>query len=238
MGQAPPIESDGHEISDARGAACNGCVRVVIVSDIRLYRDGLALVLAAGAIDVVGMAASALEALELARSARPDAILLDLAMPRSIALVPLLRRSAAEAGIVALTVPEVERDVVQCAEGGVSAYVTREETVDDLVTAIQGSVRGEAYCSPRVTAMLLHSMRSSAAARNGANGLEILTPRELAIVELLELGLSNKEIGERLQIEIATVKNHVHNILAKLRVRRRAEAAPRLRELGWRSAVD
>jgi two-component system, NarL family, nitrate/nitrite response regulator NarL len=206
----------------------------VIVSDIRLYRDGLAMVLAAGAIEVVGMAASAAEALQVTRSARPDAVLLDLAMPRSIALVPLLRRSAADAGIVALTVPEVEREVVQCAEGGVSAYVTRQETVEDLVAAIEGAVRGEAYCSPRVTAMLLRSMRSSAAARDGAHGLDILTPRELAIVELLELGLSNKEIGERLQIEVATVKNHVHSILAKLRVRRRAEAAPRLRDLGWR----
>src|SRR5439155_827652 len=119
----------------------------------------------------------------------------------------------------------------------------REASIDDLVTVIESVARGEAICSPRVAAGLLRRVAALAAGHGGDLPRAQLTNREREIVRLIDNGLSNKEIARALGIEVATVKNHVHNILEKLQVHRRGEAAARVRgtsrgrmsgQVGWR----
>jgi two-component system, NarL family, nitrate/nitrite response regulator NarL len=207
-------------------------IRVLLVSDIRLYREGVeAALVRHGGVDVVGGAAGLRDALVLAARNRPNVALVDTTMPDSIAFIRALRNAAPEVQALALTVNEREGEVVACAEAGVSGYVTRESSLDDLVAAISSVVRGEMLCSPRIAATLVRHV-ATLAATPLAKPPTTLTGRELEVVALLEEGLSNKEIAGRLLIEAATVKNHVHNILEKLQVHGRSEAAAEVRARG------
>ena len=223
-----PSILSGPGFRDAWAATGTRVISVLILSDIRLYRDGLAEVLARRrSIAVVGSAAEREEGVGLAVELEPEVVLVDMAMPESLATVRELRAHVPGARVVALGVPEVEREVIDCAEAGVAGYVTRERSLADMVEAIQRAARGEALCSPAMTATLLRRVATLAAERAPEHAP--LTARELEIVRLIDEGLSNKQIAQRLCIEIATVKNHVHHILEKLKVRRRSEAAARVR---------
>jgi DNA-binding NarL/FixJ family response regulator len=204
--------------------------RVLIVAHIRLYREGLAEMLQAEErIDVVGTAAGADEAVDALRREDPDVVLLDMAIPDNVWLVRALVAAVPGTKVVALAVPDVEREVLACAEAGVAGYVTREGSVEDLVAAVESVARGEMLCSPRMAATLLQRVATLALERSPAGIEARLTGRELQILDLIDQGLSNKEIARRLTIELSTVKNHVHNILEKLNVTRRGEAAARAR---------
>jgi DNA-binding NarL/FixJ family response regulator len=133
--------------------------------------------------------------------------------------------------VVALGVPEIDSEIIACAEAGISNYVTRQGSISELIRAIQDAVRGELRCPPKIAASLLQQVGSLSAERSPLEEPSRLTPREMEIVHLIDLGLSNKEIAAQLFIEVSTVKNHVHNLLDKLNVRRRGEAAARLRPL-------
>jgi two-component system nitrate/nitrite response regulator NarL len=204
-------------------------IRVLIASDIRLYREGLALHFGQNArfsvLTVVDdRAAAVCGACELA----PDALLIDMAMAESLATIRDLRERAPDVRVIALTVPDVERAVLACAEAGISGYVPRNGSLADLDVAVESSVRNESIASPRMVASLMRRIAALAADRNGA-ATESLTAREIDIVKLIDQGCSNKQIAARLSIELSTVKNHVHNVLEKLGVQRRSEAAARLR---------
>lgn len=215
-------------------------LRIALVAAVRLYREGLATELAAhSGYTVVGSASGADEAVAVVACHRPDVVLIDIAMPFVRELVAALREAHRAAQIVVFAVDECERDIDLCAEAGVAAFVTRDVTVADLVAAIDASVRGELSCSPRAAALLFRrcsvlSMAAPASA-TGATGApepdraSTLTSREREIAALVIEGRSNKQIGRTLNIALATVKNHVHNILRKLAVASRAEAALRLR---------
>ena len=209
-------------------------IRVVIVADIRLYREGLAEILGRqSGITVVGTAADWPQSLARVRELEPHVVLLDMAMPDSVLAVRSLAAAAPGAKVVALAVPEVEREMIAYAEAGVVGYITREASLEELVEAIESAARGETILSPRLAATLLRHIAATAGERARADWMDArLTSRELEIVELIEEGLSNKEIARRLCIEVPTVKNHVHNILEKLNVNRRSEAAARVRKLG------
>jgi DNA-binding NarL/FixJ family response regulator len=205
-------------------------IRVVIACDIRLYREGLSLHLARQEqLGVVGTAATRDETHRLARELTPDVLLLDMAMPGSLEIVHELHDIAPATRVLALTIPEADGAVIACAEAGVAGFVTREATIADLIEAISSAARGEATMSPRAAAALLRRGGALAADRPAPTPPRgELTAREREIVELVALGLSNKAIAARLHVEIATVKNHVHNILDKLQVRRRGEIASHL----------
>lgn len=214
----------------AGGSAAVEPVRVFVLAAVRMYREGLADVLArSGAFDIVGSSAHAQDALAAVTRLRPDVAVLDVAGPGGLEVVRGLRLEAPETRIVVLAVTEIERDIVAWAEAGISGYVTRDGTLDDLVDAVTAAARGEARCAPRISAALLERVHALAAGRAASAGVTSLTAREREIAELLESGLSNKEIAARLHIELPTVKNHVHNILGKLDVTRRADAATELR---------
>jgi two-component system, NarL family, nitrate/nitrite response regulator NarL len=203
-------------------------IQVVVLSDIRLYREGLAEILDKRGPVVVGTAGDRESGVALVSERRPDIVLVDMAMTHAAAAVRALLDAAPHVPVVALGVSETEDDVIACAEAGVSGYVTRDESVGDLVAALESVSRGEMICSPGIAAALLRRVTALARREDSAPRTR-LTRRELEIVELIDRGLSNKEIARRLSIELATVKNHVHNILEKLQVRRRTEAAARVR---------
>lgn len=201
-------------------------VRVMVLADVRLYREGLARLLAnQEALSVVATAPIDERALSLVGAARPDVILLEAAAACDTDILQQLARLVPDAKIVAYGVTDESEQVLRCAEIGVSAFVSGEATTDELIGAIRGLARGELNCSPRVAALLLRRVRALAAGLTPFARSERLTSRELGIVALIAEGLSNKEIAVRLGIELCTVKNHVHHILEKLQLTRRAQVA-------------
>jgi len=206
------------------------CIRVLIVSDVRLYREGLAHILAEERrLAIVGATADPQVAVRLIVQHGADIALVDMAMPPGFAAIRGLAAAAPDLKVVALGVRETEQDLIACAEAGVAGYVPRAASVEDLVAALESVGRGELLCSAQTAAALLRRVAALAAGRGGsAQPLSNLTRREREIGGLLEAGLSNKDIAVRLGIEVATVKNHVHNVLEKLQVHRRGQAAARL----------
>jgi two-component system nitrate/nitrite response regulator NarL len=210
------------------GVSASGMIRVLVLSEIRLYRDGLADVLRReSTMEVVGTAGSWDEAAPLLRSLRPEIVLVDMATAGGPQLIGSIRALDASPKVVALGVPNAESDVLACAAAGISGYVTREDSLETMVAAVESVSRGELLCTPRMAAALFDQVGVLTRNRPAA-GTEELTPREREVLGLIEDGLSNKAIAQRLCIELPTVKNHVHNILEKLRVHRRADAIARL----------
>ena len=204
-------------------------IRALVVSDIRLYREGLAAALSAGGrCEVVATAPTGFAALEATEAHRPDVVLLDLALVDAGDAVAHLAAVDPPVKVVALGVREVPSEVIALAEAGVAGYVTRDATLEELVDVVESVARGEMVCSPRIAALLLHRVAAARGRDPRDNDLR-LTPRENEIVALIDEGLSNKQIGQRLSIEVATVKNHVHSILDKLGVEGRAAAAAHVR---------
>lgn len=198
--------------------------RVLIASDVRLYREGIERLLTAfDGISIVGFASDATDATQLVRELLPDVVLLDMSMEEAFSVAKQIARHAKTTRIVAIAMPEVESDVLTCAEIGIAGYVTRDGTLNDVVSAIAAAVHGEVRCSPKIAGVLFRRVAALSVERRG-NTAGGLTAREAQIVRLLQQGLSNKMISRSLGIELATVKNHVHSILAKLGVHRRAEA--------------
>jgi DNA-binding NarL/FixJ family response regulator len=202
-------------------------VRVFVVSNVRLHRDGLAQALVRyDRLEVVGTAPAGGDVLDRVRECRPDAVLLDNAIAGGLSMVRAITERVPNTKVVAFAVAEADAQVLACAESGAAAYVPAEASVEDLVVVLESAVRGELMCSPRIAAMLFKRLATLACAREQWHHDELsLTGREVEIMVLLDQGLSNKEIARRLCIETATVKNHVHNILEKLHVHRRGEAA-------------
>jgi two-component system, NarL family, nitrate/nitrite response regulator NarL len=202
-------------------------VRVLFVSDVRLYREALAawcqrrpvlrMVAAVGHRDA---------AVAVVREQRPDVALIDMRMPDGCDLARALLQAMPELKLVGLGLAETEDNVLAYAGAGFAGCVPREAPLDDLIEILRGIARGEVRYSRSITAALLHRLAGAASAPTGRM---TLTPRETEIVRLIDDGLSNREIARRLAIEPATVKNHVHNLLEKLHVSRRGEAAARLR---------
>jgi len=204
-------------------------IRVLIAGDIRLYREGLSLHLAkCDEIEIVASASNREEASRLAAQVVPDVVLLDMAMHESLASVHDLRAVIPELRVVALTVPELDQAVIACAEAGVAGFVLRDASLTDLVHSVVCAARDEAIVSPRTAGTLLRRVSVLAADRGAPPAHAELTARERHVAQLIAEGRSNKEIAAELHVEVATVKNHVHNILDKLHVHRRGEIAPRL----------
>jgi two-component system, NarL family, nitrate/nitrite response regulator NarL len=207
-------------------------LQALIVSDVRLYRDGLALGLAGRDEMVVLGTEAAPDFTQWATEQRqPDILFIDIGMPSALQIVRSVRDSFPDIKVIAFAVAECDSDVIACAEAGVAAYVSRDATIEDVIAVVQGAARGEVRCSPQTTASLFERLasRSSRPDMSAVDEADTLTRREREIVRLIDEGLSNKEIGGRLYIRTATVKNHVHHILEKLQVRGRAEAAAQLR---------
>ena len=197
--------------------------RVYIASQVRLYRETLAASLAGhGGLRVAGSGSWA-EALDQLATLRPEVLLLDLAASDSLSVPRRAQLICPSIRVVAFAVINVDADVLACAEAGICGYVAQDGSVADVVETVLRAVSGELICSPRVAALLFRRV-ASLAAGGGVGQVEApLTAREREIAALLAHGLSNKHIARRLCLANATVKNHVHNILEKLKLKRRGE---------------
>jgi two-component system, NarL family, nitrate/nitrite response regulator NarL len=217
---------------------------VVIVSDVRLHRDGLARFLVDhGAFAAVHSVATRDELLQFARRLQPEIVLLDTATRGGLDWVRLVALEAPASKVVAFAVAEIAEHVIACAEAGVAGYVPADASVDDLIAVVRSVARGELSCPPLIASTLfrrLGAITGSVAAppRAGSDDRGPLTHREREILALIERGLSNKEIAHALEIGVPTVKNHVHSILAKLNVTRRGEAAAHVRRRDTPAQVE
>jgi two-component system, NarL family, nitrate/nitrite response regulator NarL len=202
-------------------------IGVLIVADVRLYREGLATSLASREhLFVVATSSDRSDARAKVHEAGPDVVVVDVAMRESLELIRDLRREAGATKILAFAVEEVASDILDCAEAGAAGYVTADASIDDLVAAIERIAREELVCSPRIAAKLFRRM-SERFDEPGTTHAKPLTMRERQVLDFIRLGLSNKEIAEKLCIAEPTVKSHVHNLLDKLEVSSRAQAAAR-----------
>jgi two-component system nitrate/nitrite response regulator NarL len=204
-------------------------IRVMIVGDVRLYREGIAASLEHRADLTVVCTGPSADARRRLLECDPHIVVFDMAASRSLESIRDLASASPDVRIVSFAIDDTEHDILACAEAGAAGYVSADGTLDDLVDTIRSVARGELLCSPRIAASLFRALRAQTP-ETGAERLALtLTAREREIAPLLERGLSNKEIASHLHIEVATVKNHVHNLLEKLQVGSRGEAAARLR---------
>jgi DNA-binding NarL/FixJ family response regulator len=207
--------------------------RVLIVSGLRLLRDGLADALTRSAgICVVAAVAD----IESARAAivdhEPNLVLVDIELRDSLTLVQTLYGAARAPRIVVFAVSDSEEALLPYIEAGIHGYVARDGSLADVVAAVESAGRGETIVSPKLAASLFQRLADQRRRRetgSGATSGADLTVREQQILSLVEQGMTNKEIARALGIELATVKNHVHHVLEKLKVSRRGQAAARAR---------
>jgi two-component system, NarL family, nitrate/nitrite response regulator NarL len=200
--------------------------RVLIVVGVRLYREGLMQLLSAReSLTVVGAESDGRGAALRLEETAPDVALVEMGVPDLDALTETLARRSRAIPLVAIGIADSDTEVIACAERGFAGYVTRDGCVDKLVATILDAAKGELTCSPRVAGTLMRRLGALAAELHPATSMARLTRREREIAALMREDLSNKEIAMRLRIEVATVKNHVHNVLDKLQVHRRSDAA-------------
>lgn len=207
-----------------------GRPRVVIVSDVLLYRQGLEASLSRdGRVEVIAVVTSN-DALATISRRSPDLVLLDGAAKECLVLARSLRDHLPKIRLVGFGISGGAERLVDCAQCGFAAFVDSRASAADLANAALGALRGELDCSPEVSALLCERLARYAAAGREP---ESLTRREREIALLIGEGLSNKEIAKDLKIGPSTVKNHVHNILDKLRVRRRSAIPHQLSAFRW-----
>ena len=199
--------------------------RVLVADDHPLFREGVARTLAeSGCFDVVGTAASGAEAVEQAIRLVPDMVLLDLSMPQGglWALERIARLEPAPVAVM-LTVSEDSDAVFAALEGGARGYLLKGIGGAELVTILERLMAGESHVAPALAARLLTRMNRLPAAP--PDPLASLTAREEEILRLVSAGLSNKEVARRVDLQERTVKHHMTQILQKLHLRNRTEAA-------------
>lgn len=213
-------------------------IRVLLVDDQALFREGLRTLLSLHEdLDIIGEAANGQEALEAATALRPDVILMDLRMPvlDGVAATRRLKESSHPARVIVLTTFDDDETLFDGLRAGAVGYLLKDVSSDKLVEAIRAAARGESFLQPSIAAKVLaefNRLEERAATAPPPALVEPLSDRELEILRRVAAGDSNKEIAAVLFITEGTVKNHVTNILGKLGVRDRTQAALRARELG------
>lgn len=198
-------------------------IRVLLVDDHQLFRRGVASLLSGREdIEVVGEASNGVEALERARELMPDVILMDIKMPEldGLAATKQLKAEMPYVRIMMLTVSETDEDLFEAIKAGASGYLLKNVDPDYLIACVQQVHRGEVPIAPTMAAKILRELTSPA-----ESSIQALTGRERQVLELLSGGLANKEIAFQLKISENTVKNHLRNILEKLHLQNRVQAA-------------
>jgi two-component system nitrate/nitrite response regulator NarL len=199
-------------------------IRVVVVDDHPLFRQGVVHALTAtDDISVIGEADSGTEALAIVRDQLPDVVLLDINMPGWSGLVTTEKISAEcpSTAIIVLTSSEDKDTLFEAFKAGAKAYVLKGVSSQELGQVIRTVANGDAYISPSLATHMLLSMKRQAR----MNPLDELTGREHQILSMIGSGMKNREIGEALTLAEKTIKRSVTNILQKLHVRNRVEAA-------------
>lgn len=204
-------------------------LHVVIVDDHTLFRDGLATILSAEVdIEVVGQGGTTQDAIRLAHDLLPEIILLDIDMPgNGLEAARIIAIDFPVTKIVILTASEEDDHLISALKIGASAFILKGVAARELLRILRAVARGESYVPPALAASLLLEMNESSmlSHKQSDSPIDQLTAREREILENLASGMSNKEIGEKLFLSEKTVKHYMTNILQKLQVRNRVEAA-------------
>ena len=209
--------------------------RVLLADDHALFREGLAGIIASQPdMEVVGEASDGLEAVVKAEALRPDLVLLDVQMPAldGIGAARLIRDKLPETIIVMLTVRDDDKKLFEALKSGAQGYLLKDIHSKEMLDMLRGALKGDAALSPRMAGQVLKEFRSigtrlSAQSWSGGNDDELvnLTKRELETLVIAARGASDKEIADELCISIHTVKSHMRNILGKLQLENRTQAA-------------
>lgn len=204
-------------------------IRVLVVEDEPLLRSSLVHLLNAESdIEVVGAAQNGKQAVSDAIELKPDVILMDLEMPvmNGIEATRQIKDKLPDAILVVLTVSSDENSLFSAIKAGAISYVVKDANIERILEVIRSASRGEGYIHPPLVPQVLGEFsRLSTKAQSDRELFKELTRREVEVLELIGQGCRNREIGSRLFISERTVKNHVTNILAKLHVNDRTEAA-------------
>jgi DNA-binding NarL/FixJ family response regulator len=220
-------------------------IRILLVDDQPLFREGLATLLSLQAeVTVVGEAEHGQQAVELALQLRPEVVLMDVRMPvlDGVAATRQLSQACPACRVILLTTFDDDEYVFEGLRAGAVGYLLKDVSLPKLLEAIQATARGETFLQPSVAAKVVAEFTRltgqvtvpDPAGEQAANHAlaEPLSERELEILRLVAAGGSNREIANQLFIAEGTVKNHISNILGKLGVRDRTQAALKARELG------
>ena len=193
-------------------------IRVVVVDDHPVVRDGIVATLSAAPdLEVVGQAESGPEAVQVAAATRPDVVVMDLRMPRGggVEAVREMKARGIGASVLVLTTYDTDADILAAVEAGATGYMLKDAPPDQLCEAVHTAARGQTALAPGVADRLMNRLRSP---------VPTLSGRELEILGLLAQGLSNRAISKRLFISEATVKTHLVHVFEKLGVDNRTAA--------------
>ncbi|TMB18605.1 MAG: response regulator transcription factor [Deltaproteobacteria bacterium] len=210
-------------------------LNVLVVDDNRVIRDAVAaLLLKEEGVQVVATTGLSSETLDRIEQGRPDLILLPALGTRTVELTRAITRRFNGIRVVVFGIKELPEAVTEMIEAGAAGYVREDASVDEFREVVRLAARGEARVAPQIASSLfsrLAALASVLRADERAKNVK-LTPRELEILRLVAEGLTNKEIAARLHVEQQTVKNHMHNILERLSLRRRQQAVQYAWEAG------
>ena len=203
-------------------------VRVLIVDDHDLFRSGLRNLLEDEGVQVVGEAAAGQEALNIVRDIAPDVVVMDLNMPgmggveatRHISTIAPLTR------VVMLTISDQDNDVIDAILAGACGYLLKDSSIQELISGIRAASRGESLISPTIASKVLQRVRASSTQPAIETTIRAeLSDREIEVLKLIANGKDNAMIAGELHISPKTVKNHISNILMKLQIENRIQAA-------------
>jgi NarL family two-component system response regulator LiaR len=203
----------------------DGEIKVLLVDDHAVVREGLRTYLdLEDRLAIVGEAANGREAVDKVRALRPDVVLMDLLMPEmdGITATKAIKEVAPEVKIIVLTSFQDDEHILPAIEAGATGYLLKDVSAPELVKAIEGAFQGQAQLHPEVARKLMEQVRQP---RRRQEPGEDLTPRERDVLGLIASGMSNKEIARELVMTERTVKGHVSNILGKLGLQDRTQAA-------------
>jgi DNA-binding NarL/FixJ family response regulator len=201
---------------------------VLLVDDHDLFRTGLRNLLEQQGVDIVGEAASGTEALKFVREGAPDVVIMDLNMPGmgGVEATRHMSRDAPLTRVIVLTISEEEQDVMDAILAGACGYLLKDASIQDLMQGIQAASVGESLISPHIAGKVLQHVRATTAAPEAAATIRAeLSDREIQVLKLIANGKDNALIARELHISPKTVKNHISNILMKLQIENRIQAA-------------
>src|ERR1043165_1195282 len=212
-------------------------IKILIVDDQPLFREGLRTLLSVRSdFEIVGEAGNGEEAIRLAKTHRPSVVLMDLQMPvlDGVTATRRLKAEQPECRVIVLTTFDDDDNVFEGLRAGAVGYLLKDAPSEKLAEAIRLAARGESFLQPSVAAKVVAEFaRLSGKPATIADSLiEPLSDREQEILALIATGATNREIGNQLFLAEGTVKNHVTNVLGKLGVRDRTQAALKAREMG------
>ncbi|MES0199843.1 response regulator transcription factor [Mesorhizobium sp. M0011] len=209
-------------------------MQAVILTAIKLLGDSLARCLMDTVdISVVSVTGEISQLNEILASQAVDIILIDMTQNMDLDDVRALAVSAPEVVLIALGLKEQRQDVIRCGRAGFSAYVARDASVEAVAKAMRDAVSGRLACPAEISSGLLRALFRAEVRSVDPDEDAPLTNREGNVLQLIGRGLTNKEIARELNLSVATVKHHVHNVLEKLKLPRRAHAMRRVRERPW-----